>query len=197
MTVMNNSGKTVTSLEYAWRIAPAKACASSMQPSWETASVDVTILPNEEASINLPKTLSEQGAAPDLAKEARSTQTKVVVVTIGILKVRYGDGSDWSDDEAERNHLFDQGAAERAERCHVPTAKEMQAKTGQSSTALTQPVAVNTHWWGEHIQCEVVVTSVTDREVSYAAVDRPFAGTVPLWKFEDDFQPVPAKKKGR
>jgi len=39
---------------------------------------------------------------------------------------------------------------------------------------------------------------VTDREVSYAAIDRPFAGTVQQWKFLDQFQPVTErKKKGR
>jgi hypothetical protein len=42
---------------------------------------------------------------------------------------------------------------------------------------------------------------VTDREVSYVAVDRPFAGTVPQWKFLNQFRPVSAqnktKKKGR
>jgi len=53
----------------------------------------------------------------------------------------------------------------------------------------------NTHWWDDHIQCEVVVTRVTIRVVSYTAVDRPFAGTVPQWKFLDRFKPMPAQKK--
>ena len=63
----------------------------------------------------------------------------------------------------------------------------------------TQPtITVNSRWWGKHIECQVVVARVTDRDVSYAAVDHPFAGTVPQWKFLDDFQPMPAqKKKGR
>jgi len=55
-------------------------------------------------------------------------------------------------------------------------------------------ITVKTHWWGKHIQCEVTVTRLTDREVSYAAIDRPFAGTLPQWKFLDQFQPVPAAR---
>ena len=42
-------------------------------------------------------------------------------------------------------------------------------------------ITVNTHWWGKQLQCEVKVTRVTDREVSYRAVDGPFAGTVLQW----------------
>jgi hypothetical protein len=56
-------------------------------------------------------------------------------------------------------------------------------------------ITVNTRWWGEHIECEVTVTRVNDRDVSYRAVDGPFAGTVPQWKFLDQFQPVPAQKE--
>jgi hypothetical protein len=58
-------------------------------------------------------------------------------------------------------------------------------------------ITVNSHWWGKHIECEVVITRVTDRDVSYAAVDGPFAGTVPQWKFLEDFRPMPKKKKRR
>jgi hypothetical protein len=58
------------------------------------------------------------------------------------------------------------------------------------------PVKVNTHWWGKHIQSEVIVTRVTIREVSYRAIYHPFAGVVPQWKFLDQFQPVPEQKKG-
>jgi hypothetical protein len=36
---------------------------------------------------------------------------------------------------------------------------------------------------------------VTDRDVSYAALDGPFASTIPQWKFLDDFQPVTERKK--
>jgi hypothetical protein len=56
-------------------------------------------------------------------------------------------------------------------------------------------VAVNSLWWGKHIQCEVIVTRVTIREVSYKAVDGPFAGTLPQWKFLDQFQPVSLHEK--
>jgi len=58
-------------------------------------------------------------------------------------------------------------------------------------------ITVNSRWWGEHIQCKVTVTRVTTGEVSYAAIDRPFAGTVPQWKFLDQFQGLPEKKKRR
>jgi len=60
---------------------------------------------------------------------------------------------------------------------------------------MTPSTTINSHWWGEHIQCEVMVTRVTPRDVSYIAVDGPFAGTVPQWKFLDQFQPIAARKK--
>jgi hypothetical protein len=60
-----------------------------------------------------------------------------------------------------------------------------------ASTTIT----VNSRWWGEHIQCDVIVTRVTDHEVSYRAIYHPFAGVVPQWKFLDQFQPVPVQKK--
>jgi len=64
--------------------------------------------------------------------------------------------------------------------------------------ATSTTIIVNSHWWGEHIQCELIVTRITAREVSYSAVGRPFAGTIPQWKFLDDFKPMPVqKKKGR
>ena len=67
------------------------------------------------------------------------------------------------------------------------------------SGVMTQPIpiaiAINSRWWGKHIQCEIAVTRVADREVSYRAIYHPFAGTLPQWKFLDQFQPVPAQKK--
>jgi hypothetical protein len=50
-------------------------------------------------------------------------------------------------------------------------------------------------WRGKQIEKEVMFTRVTDREVSYIAIDHPFAGAVPQWKFLDQFQPMPQKKR--
>jgi hypothetical protein len=60
---------------------------------------------------------------------------------------------------------------------------------------MTPSITLNSRWWGKHIQCEVIVTRVTIREVSYKSVDCPFAGTLPQWKFLDRFQPLPEKKR--
>ena len=62
---------------------------------------------------------------------------------------------------------------------------------------MTLAITVNSRLWAEHIQCEVIVTCVTIRDVSYTAVDHPFAGTVPQWQFLDQFRPMPAQKKKR
>jgi len=52
-------------------------------------------------------------------------------------------------------------------------------------------ITVNSRWWGEHIQCEVVVTRINDCSIWYASIDGAYAGQVPQWKFLDLFQPVP------
>lgn len=53
------------------------------------------------------------------------------------------------------------------------------AKIICTDSAMPPSIAVNSHWWGKQIEKEVTVTRVTAREVSYSAIDRPFAGTVP------------------
>ena len=63
---------------------------------------------------------------------------------------------------------------------------------------MTQIITINSHWRGKHTRCEVIITRVTLREVSYMAVDRTLSGTLPQWQFLQDFQPVTQrKKKGR
>jgi hypothetical protein len=56
-------------------------------------------------------------------------------------------------------------------------------------------ITVNSRWWGKQIECEVRVTRVTLRTVSYIALDKTFSGTLPQWLFLQDFQPMPEPKK--
>jgi hypothetical protein len=55
-----------------------------------------------------------------LAAEARANKTPVVLVTIGIVKVTFADGSTWSDDEAVERNTFDSSSYEKRENCHSP-----------------------------------------------------------------------------
>ena len=61
-----------------------------------------------------------------------------------------------------------------------------------------QAIIVNSRWRSRQLATEVVVTRPTFREVSYMALDKTFSGTLPLWLFLKDFQPVTEpKKRGR
>jgi hypothetical protein len=42
----------------------------------------------------------------------------VVLVTIGIVKVTFADGTTWSDDEAVERNTFDSSSYEKQEGCH-------------------------------------------------------------------------------
>jgi hypothetical protein len=121
--VINYSSKTVTSLEYGWRIAAPAACADSTLPvRWETASVTVNIASGNESKIDTPESLSRNGAAPELAEQARATNTQVVLVTIGIVRVTFADGSTWVDQEAVDRDTFDDNRADKKEGCQLRTA---------------------------------------------------------------------------
>jgi hypothetical protein len=63
------------------------------------------------------------------------------------------------------------------------------------NNAMTEPITVNSRWIRKQVPVEVGVNRVTFREVSYIAADKSFSGSVPLWLFLPDFQPVPDKKK--
>jgi hypothetical protein len=120
MTVMNYSGKTATSLEYGWRISAPTACSGSTLPvRWQTATANVNIPPGAEAEIHTPESLSRNGAAPELAAQARATNTQVVLVTIGIVRVNFADGSTWVDQEAIDRNTFDDNRADQKEGCQV------------------------------------------------------------------------------
>jgi hypothetical protein len=117
-TVTNYSSKTVTSIEYGWRISAPSACsASTLRVHWDTATVEVTIDPGAEAQIAIADTLSRAGSAKTLADEARTNNTPVVLVTVGILKATYSDRSAWKDKEALKRNIFDDGRAEKDEGC--------------------------------------------------------------------------------
>jgi hypothetical protein len=121
-TVTNYAAKPVESIEYGWRISAPTACGDSTLPvRWDTATVKVDIAPGAEASITPPGALSRQGSSLELSAEARANKTPVVLVTIGIVKVTFADGSTWSDDEAVERNTFDSSSYERQEGCHSPT----------------------------------------------------------------------------
>ncbi|HEX8894772.1 MAG TPA: hypothetical protein VF783_15695 [Terriglobales bacterium] len=117
-TVTNYSTKTVTSIEYGWRVSAPSACSkSTLRVHWNTATVEVTIGPGAEAQIATADALSRAGSAKELADEARANNTPVVLVTVGILKASYRDRSAWRDKEASKRNIFDDGRAEKAESC--------------------------------------------------------------------------------
>jgi hypothetical protein len=71
------TNKTVTSLEYGWRISTPLGCTDSTLPvHWETADAAVTIAPNAEANIKPPDSLSRPGASNELAAEAQNSDSQ-------------------------------------------------------------------------------------------------------------------------
>ena len=143
-TVTNYAAKPVESIEYGWRIASPRACAdSTLAVRWETATAKINIAPGAEARITPPEALSRSGSMVELSAEARANKTPVVLVTIGIVKVIFADGSTWTDDEAVRTNNFDGGLHEKMDNCDVPTVSEMQRKTScdPHAPALSQGAA--------------------------------------------------------
>jgi hypothetical protein len=117
--VTNYAAKPVESIDYGWRISAPTACGDSTLPvRWETATAKVNIAPGAEASITPPESLSRIGTAHGLAAETGANKTPVVLVTIGIVKVTFADGSTWSDDEAAERNTFDSNSYEKQEGCH-------------------------------------------------------------------------------
>ena len=64
-----------------------------MSVRWQTATANVNIPPSAQAKVDIVESLSRNGAAPELAEQARATNTPVVLVTIGIVKATFADGS--------------------------------------------------------------------------------------------------------
>jgi hypothetical protein len=130
ITVANNSTKSVSSLEYGWRIAAPTACTDSTLPvRWDTATVSFNkFAPGEQLDIDMPKSLSRDGSALDLAKEASASGAHVVLITVGIVEVIFADGSAWTDSEALRTSNFDGDLHEKMNDCHGPIVSEMQHK---------------------------------------------------------------------
>jgi hypothetical protein len=132
ITVANYTTKTVTSLVYGWRTSTPLGCTDSTLPvGWQTASAKLTIAPGGEAQIDAPASLSASGTSKQLAEAADRNKTPVVLVTVGLLKVNFSDGSTWADDEAQQHNTFDNGRAEKENGCHSPTPAEIRAKAAQ------------------------------------------------------------------
>jgi hypothetical protein len=145
ITIANYTTKTVTSLEYAYRVSTPVGCTDSTLPvRWETASADnINLAPGGEAQIDAPRSLSASGSSKQLAEAADRSKTPVVLVTVGVLRVNFSDGSTWADDEALQHNTFDNGRAEKENGCHSPTpaeirAKQMRAKAAQTGAADPQ-----------------------------------------------------------
>jgi hypothetical protein len=62
---------------------------------------------------------------------------------------------------------------------------------------MTQPITLNSRWQYKKTAADVIVTRIRHQEVSYIAADKSFSGSVPLWHFLQDFQPVDERKKRR
>lgn len=128
-TVANYHRKPVQSIEYGWRIAAPTACSNSTLPvHWETAKVNVTIAPGSKADVPAAEPLSKSGSSRALADQATASNAPVVLVTIGLVKVTYSDGSTWTDDEAAQFNTFDGNYYEKHEGCRSPTVSAMQKK---------------------------------------------------------------------
>ncbi len=130
ITVANNSTKAVSSIQYGWRISSATACTGSTLPvRWDTATVKFSsFAPGTRVELDTPESLSRQGSVLDLAREAFASRASVVLITVGIVKVTFADGSTWADDEAMRTSNFDGDLHERMNDCHGPIVSEMQHK---------------------------------------------------------------------
>jgi hypothetical protein len=57
-----------------------------------------------------------------------SHKTRIVLVTFGIVKVTFADGSTWSDNGEVEYNSFDGNLYEKQEGCHSPTVSEVQKK---------------------------------------------------------------------
>src|SRR5215469_3897578 len=97
ITIANYTSKTVASVDYGWRISAPLGCNESTLPvRWETATATVSIAPNAAAKIPVPDTLSHSGSSMELANQARNSHAPAVLVTVGLLKVTFTDGSTWT-----------------------------------------------------------------------------------------------------
>jgi hypothetical protein len=137
ITIANYTNKTVTSLEYAYRVSTPVGCTDSTLPvRWETASADnINLAPGCEAQIDAPRSLSASGSSKQLAEAADRSKTPVVLVTVGVLRVNFSDGSTSADDEALQPNTFDNGRAEKEAGCHATTPEELRAKQMRAKSA--------------------------------------------------------------
>lgn len=55
---------------------------------------------------------------------AFATKTPVLLVTVGIVKVTFADGSTWSDDEAQQRNTWDNNFHKKHDGCEVHTASK-------------------------------------------------------------------------
>ena len=121
-TVNNYTDKTVTSIEYGWRIAAPSSCTDSTLPvRWQTATANVNIPPQGEVSVTPVDSLSALGSMR-IVLQAEATHTPVVLVTIGIVPVTFADGSTWVDQEAVDRNTFDDNPIDKKEGCQLRTA---------------------------------------------------------------------------
>jgi hypothetical protein len=127
-TVHNFGKASVSSFTYGISTAPATACTSSVMPTaWLTQEVKANIPPSGELQVDAPESFRENDASPKLAALARETHTQAVVVTVGIVSVRFADGTVWREANVEQTHRWDDGKRETSLPCHAPSDAEIKA----------------------------------------------------------------------
>lgn len=133
--VTNYAKKAVVAIEYGWRIAAPLTCLDSTLPaSWDKATVEITIASGAEATIPAPAELSASGSSKRLADLAYVNKTPVVLIIVGLLRVTYADGSQWSDEQAISRQIFDGGMHEKIEQCQKPDLTKQTGKCGRPSS---------------------------------------------------------------
>jgi len=60
---------------------------------WKTAIAELTIAPGGGAQIDAPASLSASEISKQLAEAADRSKTPVMLVTVGLLKLNFSDGS--------------------------------------------------------------------------------------------------------
>jgi hypothetical protein len=120
ITVHNYTTKTVNRIDYGWKITSPNTCPYSIEPVIDAGTATVDLDPAKEVTIDLPESLSGAGTASALGKLAAKTKAPVVLVEIGLLRVRFADGSEWTDKEAIEHATYDNGLAEETNGCAIP-----------------------------------------------------------------------------
>lgn len=138
LEVTNYSTKEVVEVKYGWRIAGSAKCTAHHFPAkWGVKEEKVVIPPGKAVALFPSQPLTTNAYLHQLIDEADLANAHVVVVTIGILKVDYADGTSWEDKEAGPKNMFDGGTAEILQSC------DLAPSASSSSVPSTRPRCQN------------------------------------------------------